>query len=123
MEFATFGANGMTCGVCVTSVSKTLRALPGVSDVPVSLADHRIDLKFDERRASVDAMAIPRMPRATRWQEQPPDRTRRRVAVALEAVVASMAMKEAGDQRAWCIARCAIPRYPIMAMRSAQLRR
>ena len=56
MEFATFGANGMTCGVCVTSVSKTLRALPGVSDVPVSLADHRIDLKFDERRASVDAM-------------------------------------------------------------------
>jgi len=37
MENAIFNVSGMTCQGCVASVTRVLRAVPGVSDVVVSL--------------------------------------------------------------------------------------
>lgn len=56
MKTVALDVNGMTCGGCVASVRKTLGALPGIEDVSVSLADRRVDVKYDELRASVHEM-------------------------------------------------------------------
>jgi len=37
MENVTFNVSGMTCQGCVASVTRVLKAVPGVSDVVVSL--------------------------------------------------------------------------------------
>lgn len=53
METLQLQVSGMTCGGCVASVEKVLRALPGVVDVQVSLADGKVQIGY--RPDSIDA--------------------------------------------------------------------
>ncbi len=48
--------SGMTCGGCVSKVTRALTAVPGVGNVDVSLPKHSATVTFDEGRTSIDAM-------------------------------------------------------------------
>ena len=52
---------GMTCGGCVNSVTKALKAVAGVSDANVTLSDGKATVQFDERMTSPDRLktAVP----------------------------------------------------------------
>lgn len=43
---------GMSCGGCVSSVTKALKAVDGVDDVNVSLADGAATVSYDEHLTS-----------------------------------------------------------------------
>ena len=47
---------GMTCGGCVNSVAKALKAVAGVSDAKVSLSDGEASVQFDERMTSPERL-------------------------------------------------------------------
>ncbi len=47
---------GMTCGGCVSSVTKALKAVSGVSDAKVSLSDGEATVQFDEGMTSPDRL-------------------------------------------------------------------
>ena len=47
---------GMTCGGCVSSVTKALKAASGVSDVQVSLSNGEAKVQFDEHMTSPDRL-------------------------------------------------------------------
>ena len=47
---------GMTCGGCVTSVTRALRGIPGVGDVTVVLATGDATVQYDERETSPDQL-------------------------------------------------------------------
>jgi copper chaperone len=53
METVQLKIEGMTCGGCVNSVTRTLKAVPGVEKVDVSLADSRATLTYDPAKAGV----------------------------------------------------------------------
>jgi len=53
METLQLQVSGMTCGGCVASVEKVLRALPGVLDVQITLADGKVLVSHQPN--SVDA--------------------------------------------------------------------
>ncbi|WP_374355695.1 heavy-metal-associated domain-containing protein [Chitinimonas sp.] len=42
-----FHIEGMHCGGCVAAVERTVKALPGVSQVVVALADKRAQVSYD----------------------------------------------------------------------------
>lgn len=48
---------GMSCGSCVASVKRTLRALEGVTSVEVSLAERRARVRYDESKVTPDQIA------------------------------------------------------------------
>lgn len=52
----TLAITGMTCNGCVKHVDGALRALPGVSAVEVSLADHRARVVHDPERSRVASL-------------------------------------------------------------------
>ena len=56
METATLNVKGMTCQGCVASVTRVLKALPGVRDVEVTLDPGRATVSYDASRASVPAL-------------------------------------------------------------------
>ena len=56
MTTVTLKVEGMTCGGCVASVTRVLRALPGVSDVTVSLPAGTAQVSFDEARTDESAL-------------------------------------------------------------------
>ena len=56
MQTTQLNVSGMTCGACVGHVTRALVAVPGVDTVDVSLADNRADVKFDERRVSIETL-------------------------------------------------------------------
>ena len=56
MEKVTLNVDGMTCGGCVASVTRVLKATPGVSDAVVELAVKRATVTFDPARTSVPAL-------------------------------------------------------------------
>jgi copper chaperone len=56
METITMNVQGMTCGGCVASVTRVLKAVPGVRDVAVTLAPGAATVTFDP--ASTDAPAL-----------------------------------------------------------------
>jgi len=56
MQTAIVKITGMTCGGCVSNVSKALKAISGVEDVEVSLAAGEATVQFDERRTSPDQL-------------------------------------------------------------------
>ena len=56
MKDATFDVKGMTCNGCVASVTRVLKAVPGVSDVKVTLQPGTATVVYDEARTNVDAM-------------------------------------------------------------------
>jgi copper chaperone CopZ len=47
-------AEGFSCPSCVVKVEKTLKRLPGVSDVQVHYASGRIEIDHDASQISVD---------------------------------------------------------------------
>ena len=53
METAVLKVGGMTCGGCVGSVSRVLKALPGVVDAQVSLEQGEARVSFDSAVVNV----------------------------------------------------------------------
>jgi copper chaperone CopZ len=56
METTRIDINGMTCEGCVASVTRVLKALPGVRDVDVSLSPGRASVSYDPARTGVPAL-------------------------------------------------------------------
>jgi len=56
METVTLNVNGMSCGGCVASVMRVLKATPGVGDAVVELAAKRATVTFDPARTSAAAL-------------------------------------------------------------------
>ena len=56
METVTLKVDGMTCGGCVASVTRVLKASPGVSDAVVELAAKRATVTYDPAKTSVPAL-------------------------------------------------------------------
>lgn len=56
METVRIGIDGMTCEGCVASVTRVLKALPGVQQVDVSLAAGSANVRYDAARTNVPAM-------------------------------------------------------------------
>jgi copper chaperone CopZ len=56
MENATLNVSGMTCQGCVASVTRVLKAVPGVSDVAVTLQPGTAKIAYDERRTTLPAL-------------------------------------------------------------------
>ena len=50
METITMNVQGMSCGGCVASVTRVLKAVPGVSDVAVTLQPGTAKVTFDPAR-------------------------------------------------------------------------
>jgi len=50
MQQATIRVEGMTCNGCVASVTRVLKALPGVGSVDVSLERREAQVQFDPTR-------------------------------------------------------------------------
>jgi len=56
METVTLNVDGMSCGGCVASVTRVLKATPGVGDAVVELAAKRATVTFDPARTSAAAL-------------------------------------------------------------------
>lgn len=56
MEHTSFEVQGMTCGGCVASVKRVLEALPGVSNVNVTLRPARAAADYDPDRVTAEAL-------------------------------------------------------------------
>jgi len=56
METMTIKVKGMTCGGCVASVTRVLKAVPGVSDVAVTLQPGEAKVTFDPARTGVSTL-------------------------------------------------------------------
>lgn len=52
MQTAQFQVRGMTCGGCITKVTRALKATTGVGDVKVSLSSGEATVQYDERQTS-----------------------------------------------------------------------
>ncbi len=48
MQTQTLNVTGMTCGGCVSNVTKALKSLAGVGEVKVSLADGQAVVHYEE---------------------------------------------------------------------------
>jgi copper chaperone len=56
METTTLNVKGMTCQGCVASVTRVLKAMPGVRDVQVTLRPGTATVSYDAAQASVPAL-------------------------------------------------------------------
>ncbi|HET6802428.1 MAG TPA: heavy-metal-associated domain-containing protein [Casimicrobiaceae bacterium] len=56
MENLTFDVQGMTCQGCVASVTRVLKAVPGVSDVTVTLKPGNANVVYDGARTTATAL-------------------------------------------------------------------
>ena len=56
MEAAKIKVSGMTCQGCVKSVTRVLKAVPGVDAVEVSLERGEADVQYDAARTGVPAL-------------------------------------------------------------------
>ena len=56
MQTEMLKVTGMTCGGCTSKVAHALRAIPGISDVKVSLAAGEATVQYDERLTSPDQL-------------------------------------------------------------------
>jgi copper chaperone len=56
METATIDVKGMTCQGCVSSVTRVLKAVPGVRDVSVALSSGTATVAYDATRTSVPSL-------------------------------------------------------------------
>ncbi|MCY0876920.1 MAG: heavy-metal-associated domain-containing protein [Firmicutes bacterium] len=54
MTKAVIGVKGMTCDGCVNSVTRALKAVPGVQTVSVSLEKEQAQVDFESGKASID---------------------------------------------------------------------
>ena len=58
MQSQTFNITGMTCGVCISNVTRALVAINGVAHVNVSLTTGLAEVQYDELVTSVDALKL-----------------------------------------------------------------
>ncbi len=56
METITMNVQGMTCGGCVASVTRVLKAVPGVNDAAVTLQPGSAKVTFDPARTNAPAL-------------------------------------------------------------------
>jgi copper chaperone len=56
METITMNVQGMTCGGCVASVTRVLKAVPGVAEVVVTLQPGAAKVTFDPARTGAPAL-------------------------------------------------------------------
>ena len=56
MENATLNVTGMTCQGCVASVTRVLKAVPGVSDVVVTLQPGTATVVYDATRTTLPVL-------------------------------------------------------------------
>jgi len=56
VETITLKVNGMSCGGCVASVTRVLRAVPGVETVAVALQPGTATVGFDPERTAPPAL-------------------------------------------------------------------
>ena len=56
METITMSVRGMSCGGCVASVTRVLKAVPGVSDVAVTLDPGAAKVTFDPAKTGAPAL-------------------------------------------------------------------
>jgi copper chaperone len=56
MEHATLNVTGMTCQGCVASVTRVLKAVPGVSEVLVELAPGTAKIAYDQSLATLPVL-------------------------------------------------------------------
>jgi copper chaperone len=56
METVTLKIGGMTCGGCVASVERVLKAVPGVVSTKVQLSPGLAEVNFDSARTSAAAL-------------------------------------------------------------------
>jgi copper chaperone len=56
METITLKVNGMSCGGCVGSVTRALKAMPGVSDAVVRLDSRDATITFDPAQTNAAAL-------------------------------------------------------------------
>ena len=56
MESIKMNVQGMTCGGCVASVTRVLKAVPGVSEVAVTLQPGVASVTFDPARTRATAL-------------------------------------------------------------------
>lgn len=56
MQTEKFKVSGMTCGGCTSKVTHALKAVPGVSDVSVSLSASEASVHYDERLATPEQL-------------------------------------------------------------------
>jgi copper chaperone len=56
METVTMTVQGMTCGGCVASVTRVLKAVPGVNDVAVTLQPPAAKVTFDPAQTAQPAL-------------------------------------------------------------------
>jgi copper chaperone len=56
METVILKIDGMTCGGCVASVERVLKAVPGVVATKVHLSPGRAEVSFDPARTDVPAL-------------------------------------------------------------------
>ena len=56
METTKLDVQGMTCGGCVASVTRVLKAVPGVEEVAVTLRPGAATVTFDPARTNVAAL-------------------------------------------------------------------
>jgi len=53
METITMNVKGMSCGGCVASVTRVLKAVPGVNDVSVTLTPGAATVTYDPQSTDV----------------------------------------------------------------------
>jgi copper ion binding protein len=53
METVTMNVKGMTCGGCVASVTRVLKAVPGVESVDVKLEPGQATVRYDASKVAV----------------------------------------------------------------------
>ncbi len=58
METTTLRIEGMTCGGCVASVTRVLKAVPGVTEANVTLTPGAATVTFDAARTNVPALRV-----------------------------------------------------------------
>jgi copper chaperone len=56
VEAATIKVSGMTCEGCVRSVTRVLKAIPGVDAVAVSLERGEAEVRYDPARTGAPAL-------------------------------------------------------------------
>ena len=56
METVTLNVLGMSCGGCVASVTRVLKAVPGVDQVDVKLNPGQATVRFDAAKVAVPAL-------------------------------------------------------------------
>ena len=56
MENVTLNVQGMTCGGCVASVTRVLKAVPGVTEATVTLQPAVAKVTFDPARTETAAL-------------------------------------------------------------------